>query len=106
MGQNKTQIDKVAQQFVRKIRKQFSPSKIILFGSRARRDFFEYSDYDFIIVAPAFEGMHWLDRISKIMEHWNSDKPIDVLPYTQKEFELKKKWSSTVKAAVNEGVVV
>ncbi|HLC32447.1 MAG TPA: nucleotidyltransferase domain-containing protein [Candidatus Nanoarchaeia archaeon] len=106
MGQNTVKIDDVSKQFARKIKKKLGASRIILFGSRARGDFFEYSDYDFIIISPAFDGVHWLERISCVVKQWDSDRSIDVLPYTESEFNIKKKWSSTIKSALKDGVLI
>ncbi|MBI3050849.1 nucleotidyltransferase domain-containing protein [Candidatus Woesearchaeota archaeon] len=77
-----------------------------MFGSRASGEAWEYSDYDFIIVSDAFRQVHWLERISKVVRHWTSDRPIDVLPYTQSEFEEKKKNSSVVQEAVRKGISI
>ena len=88
--------------FLRKVKKEFNPEKIILFGSRARGDNFTYSDYDFIIIADSFKNIKWLDKISRLVRHWNLDKDIDVLPYTKKEFERKKDFS-IIKNALQHG---
>lgn len=92
--------------FVSKVKIEFAPKKIILFGSRARGDDWTTSDYDFIIVSSKFEGMHWLNRISKITKLWDSLSDIDVLPYTPKEFQNKSKNSSTVRKALKEGKLI
>ena len=89
--------------FVNKLKLEFNPEKIILFGSRAKGDDWKRSDYDFIIVSSKFEGMHWLKRISKIVKLWDIIADIDVLPYTPKEFEDKKKNSSIVRSALKHG---
>ena len=106
MGKKSTFVNKEAAGFIKTIKRRFKPSKMILFGSRARGTAWNYSDYDFIIISDSFEHMHWLDRISAIVRHWDSDKPIDVLPYTSKEFQRKEKESSLVREAVRTGVVV
>lgn len=90
MGGKKDRIDSTARKFAAKVKKRFMPARVILFGSRASGTAWAYSDYDFIIVSDAFERMHWLDRISKVVKQWESDRGIDVLPYTAKEFERKQ----------------
>ncbi|MGM5482243.1 MAG: nucleotidyltransferase domain-containing protein [Nanobdellota archaeon] len=90
-------------EFVKKLHDKFRPEEIILFGSRAKGTEWKRSDYDFIIVSKGFEGMHWLNRISEIVKLWEPMVDIDVLPYTPKEFEDKKKNSSTVRTALKEG---
>ena len=42
-------------EFVRQINKKFSPEKIILFGSRAKKDHLKDSDYDIIVVSKKFQ---------------------------------------------------
>lgn len=92
--------------FVRKLNKAFSPSKVILFGSRASGDDWCRSDYDFIIVSEKFRGMHWLERIALVVQLWDSLEDIDVLPYTPEEFEEKKHNSSVVRNAVSQGMTL
>lgn len=45
-------IDPIAQEFANKVRRELGDhvKKIILFGSRARGDFQEGSDYDFLVI--------------------------------------------------------
>jgi predicted nucleotidyltransferase len=99
-------IDSKVKRFIKKLDADFRPVKIILFGSKARGDDWKRSDYDFIIVSPTFAGMHWLDRISRVIRLWESTSDIDVLPYTPEEFEDKKKNSSIVRMALKEGIEI
>ena len=103
---DKKPVSKEVKTFVRKLRKEFCPEKIILFGSRATGDFWKRSDYDFVIVSSAFEGVHWLKRISRVVRLWDSLSDIDALPYTPKEFEEKRKTSSVVRSAVRHGRLI
>lgn len=106
MGKKTTTIDTTTKTFGKKIKAQFKPAKILLFGSRATGTSWTYSDYDFIIISPAFKNTHWLDRISLTVKHWKSDRPIDILCYTPAEFEHKKKTSSIVKEAIKKGIEI
>ncbi|MCX6600940.1 MAG: nucleotidyltransferase domain-containing protein [bacterium] len=92
--------------FIRELRRQFSPEQIILFGSRARGDHWKPSDYDFIIVSSRFAGIHWHDRMVRILNLWNLPEGLDVLPYTPQEFADKRENSSTVRSAVREGKLI
>ena len=92
--------------FIVRLKKNFDPEKIILFGSRAEGREWKRSDYDFIIVSSKFKGMHWLERISKIIKMWDLLADVDILPYTPKEFEDKKKNSSTVRHALKYGRLI
>lgn len=51
-GAKRNQVDKIAQDFANNVRKKLGNhiKEIILFGSHARGDFAEGSDYDFLIV--------------------------------------------------------
>ena len=99
-------VDSTVKEFAKKLRVKFKPVKIILFGSRASGEAWHYSDYDFIIVSDIFKKFHWLERISKVVKCWDSDRAIDVLPYTPNEFESKSRTSSVVREAVKKGVEV
>lgn len=103
---DKKAIDRQIIRFVKKLKTDLNPTHVILFGSKARGEDWRRSDYDFIIVSPAFTGMHWLDRISRVIHLWESASDIDVLPYTPDEFEDKKKNSSVVRTALKEGIEV
>ena len=43
--------------FVNRLKRQFDPEKVILFGSKVSDDDWKWSDYDFIVVSSNFEGM-------------------------------------------------
>jgi len=106
MGKGKITIDRTAKAFAAKIKKAHNPARVILFGSRAKGTELKHSDYDFIIVSDTFQDVHWLDRISQVLKHWKSEINIDVLPYTNKEFDQKRKGITIVAEAMKEGVVV
>lgn len=92
--------------FLNKINAKFHPDTIILFGSRARGDYLKDSDYDLIIVSPKFQDVHFLERIYQLLEFWDYDWDVDILPYTPEEFEKKKKQIGIVNQAVKEGLVL
>jgi len=90
--------------FLKSLRSVYAPEKIIIFGSRARGDNLVRSDYDIVVVSRKFENAHFLERISNLLELWDYD--IDILPYTPKEFEQKKKEIGIVAEVVEEGIEV
>ncbi|WP_457613901.1 nucleotidyltransferase domain-containing protein [Methanocaldococcus sp.] len=53
--------DEKIREFINKLKEKFKPYKIILFGSRARGEYLEESDYDLIIVSDYFKGMPFLN---------------------------------------------
>lgn len=79
---------------------------MILFGSRSRDEHLKQSDYDLIIVSKKFKGVHFLERIYQLLELWDFDTDVDLLPYTPEEFEEKRRQIGIVKQAVEEGVEV
>ena len=76
-----------------------------MFGSRARGDNFNDSDYDIIIVSPDFANILFTQRIAKMYDFWKH-YPLDIEPicYTPEEFEKKKKQIGLVQQAVKEGI--
>ncbi|MFH1751503.1 MAG: nucleotidyltransferase domain-containing protein, partial [archaeon] len=81
--------DRKVKEFIKKVKNKFKVEKLLLFGSRARNDYLNNSDYDFLIVSRDFEKVHFLDRISLVLKKTMPDFGIDVLCYTPKEFEKK-----------------
>ncbi len=86
--------------------KRFRVEKMILFGSRARGDHLNLSDVDLIVVSPDFAGMNFLSRIRAVVQFWEADLPLEVLPYTPEEFQRKKEELGIVAMAVKEGIEI
>jgi predicted nucleotidyltransferase len=84
--------------------KAFNPERIILFGSRARRDWDEESDFDLIVVYHTAKP--FLDRLRELYLSWNIPKGVDILAYTPQEFERMVGENSFVRDAVAEGEVL
>ena len=97
---------KVAKKFGKKIKRKFDVKNLILFGSRARGDNLKYSDYDFIIVSNKFKGKKFVLRASDLYDYWNEKQDLEVICYTPKEFERKKKQIGIVKTAVEKGIEI
>ena len=97
--------DERAITFINKVQQKFPLSQAILFGSRARGDHFNNSDYDFIIVSDEFLDVFFSKRIAMMYEFWDFF-PIDVEPlcYTNAEFARKKEQIGIVQEAVKEGI--
>ena len=93
----------IARRFIRRLMNRYTLHKVILFGSRARGDNLKTSDFDFIIVSPDFEGIHFLKRMSSIYEYWDEHYDIEPLCYTPEEFEEKRREIGIVSEAVREG---
>jgi len=92
--------------FLKLVEQRFRPKLVILFGSRARGDYLKHSDYDIIIVSDSFEGIHFLDRLTMLFELWDYDYDLDILAYTPKEFEEKRREIGVVHDAMKEGIEI
>ncbi len=62
--------------------------RAFLFGSRARGDFLEESDWDILIVSPDFAGIPFPDRATFALKKLPLRK-VELLCYTQEEFAEK-----------------
>lgn len=99
-------IKKWVKDFKKKVNTRYNPQKIILFGSRARKDNLLESDIDFIIVSDKFKGVKWPKRLGDVAELWEGLITIEPLCYTPEEFEKKKKEIGIVRQAVKEGIEI
>lgn len=97
---------KYLKELLKKIKKKFFIKKVILFGSRAKGDYFLDSDVDVLIVSPDFEGIFFSDRIGEIIYEWEGPVDLEALCYTPEEFERKKKQKGVVKEAVKTGIEI
>lgn len=97
---------KIVAAFAKRLKKDFSDAKIILFGSRARGEQLLDSDYDFIIVSKSFEGTPFYERMEKIYDYWEEKQAIEPLCYTPKEFEEKKEQIGIVQQAIKNGTKI
>ncbi|MEO2116781.1 MAG: nucleotidyltransferase domain-containing protein, partial [Methanocaldococcus sp.] len=71
--------DEKIRKFINKLKEKFKPYKIILFGSRARGDYLEESDYDLIIVSDYFKGMPFLKRMKEVYGLYDLDVNVDII---------------------------
>ncbi len=83
---------------------QFEPSKVLVFGSRARGDALRDSDLDVLIVAEAFRDVRWLDRPVRVAEDCDIRFGVELLCYTPDEYERKLGELGIVRTASEEGL--
>ena len=95
---------KIAKKFARRIKKVYSPEKVILFGSRARGDNFKGSDFDFIIISKKFAGKPFIERLTEMYNYWDEEIDIEVVCYTPEEFKRKSKQYGIIRSAIEEGI--
>jgi predicted nucleotidyltransferase len=94
------------ERFLQLVGIRFPLERVILFGSRARGDELVESDYDLILVSPAFRDLSWDERIRAVLDLWHLDVDLQPLCYTPEEFGRKAEEISMVAEAVREGVAL
>jgi predicted nucleotidyltransferase len=82
---------------------RFSPSKVLVFGSRARGDALKDSDLDVLIVADAFRDIRWLDRPVRVALDCDIRFGVELLCYTPEEYRRKLGELGIVRTASEEG---
>lgn len=101
----KTDNEKV-KEFAGRVRKDFPDAQVIFFGSRAKGNALQESDFDAIVVSGSFAGMNFFKRIEKMYDYWTENAPLEVFCYTPKEFEEKKKQIGLVQEAIKTAIAV
>ena len=88
--------------------KTLSPKLVYLFGSYARGDYNDNSDYDFYIVMPGNDKVtHDTAAKAYASLYGVSKKPVDILVNNESDFEKKSLISSSFEKTVKaEGIIV
>lgn len=97
-------IDGLVQRLKERIGEHLRVAELIWFGSRAKGGGDEWSDYDFVVVSPDFNGVPILDRgrfLLPLREHGVS---YDFLCYTPGEFARLKSEITMVREVARTGV--
>lgn len=98
--------DKVVAAFAARIRKDLPDAKVLLFGSRARGENLESSDYDIVVLSDSFKDTKMPNRFERVYRHWDHAYEADIIPYTHDEFEEFSRRLSIAGKAKQEGVFV
>ena len=100
------EIDNMLDEMVRKIIEQFHPDKIILFGSYARNEYTEDSDFDILVVMPAENSQR--QKANEIdLALADRTVPMDLIVVTPEQFDRQKVLIGTiVYHAAREGRVI
>ncbi len=77
----------------------FDVKSVFLFGSRARGDFLEESDWDLLIVSPDFEGIPFPDRGTFVLKKLPLRR-VELLCYTEEELQEKAQEIGIVQEAL------
>ena len=81
-------------------------TRMVFFGSRRNGQHTKYSDVDLIVVSPVFQGLKSFRRSPLLRRKWKMDYPVDMLCYTPREFEIKKRQPTIVRQAVQDGIEI
>ncbi len=93
--------------FAQALRQQIGATRVLLFGSRARRNHHKHSDYDLIIISPRFDGIPLLNRGRGLRQIWygvGGEGPMDLICVTPDELELDRQRASLIAAVLPEAV--
>ena len=77
--------------------------RAILFGSRARGDHWEHSDWDVVLVSDDFEGVPFPERVTRLLRDL-SVSDVELFCYTPEEFEKGKGSFRPICEAGREGI--
>ena len=84
--------------------KKINVEKVVFFGSRAKGNFHNDSDFDLIVVSKEFENLRQDKRVLLSYKLWKNDFALELLCYTPKEFEERKNGLNIVSEALKEGI--
>jgi len=107
MDKPKTKFIYGLKNFKKRINRRIKVDKMLLFGSRARGNYKEDSDFDIIVVSDKFKRMKWEEREFILYPYWDFnelEQGFDFLCYTPKEFEKMKNKICIVRVANKEGI--
>lgn len=90
--------------FIKRIQNAFKPVRVILFGSRARGTALETSDYDLLIISPAFRRIPFYERHVRAYHLQREPLSIDLICLTPEEYETQSQQLSMIKTAAQEGI--
>lgn len=92
--------DPTLDEILRRLKKEFAPEEIYLFGSKARGDSGPDSDYDLLLVVKSLkEPRHRrMQRAQRVL--WGVWTAVDVLVLTSEEFDREKQVICSLPATV------
>ena len=101
----KEQLTDLFSDMIKKIEKRIRLHAFIIFGSRAKGNYLDHSDYDVLIIADFTKK--YLDRNDWVVHQTTPMVAIDVFCYTLEEFDaLFNNYRLTAIDAIDEGIVL
>ncbi|MFH1256483.1 MAG: nucleotidyltransferase domain-containing protein [Candidatus Diapherotrites archaeon] len=93
---------------VKRIGEKLAPVEVILFGSRAKGDAFNSSDWDLLVISNRFEGLSFRERMDKVLSL--IEKPVgqdvEVFCYTENDIQKRKNELGLVRDALETGIPI
>ena len=83
--ERRTLLETELRRYLPLLRDQYQPERVILFGSLATGETWEWSDIDLVIVKETTQ--RFLDRIKEVLRLLQPRVGVDILVYTPQEFE-------------------
>jgi predicted nucleotidyltransferase len=97
--------DPILSEIVRRLVNDFQPTRVFLFGSRARGEAKEGSDYDILLVVSSTDVPSY--RLAQRAHRYTLQgiqAPVDIVIVTENQFESKKMVIGTIpESAIHEG---
>lgn len=105
MAQNINPV-KIVRDYAQDLKDKIRIQKVILFGSASRGQMTYDSDLDVIVISPDFKKLDFITRL-QLLSHNRKNAarkvPMDILGYTQEEFEKLGRESVVIEEAQKEG---
>lgn len=100
--------DQTLKKIARTLKKEFSPTRLFLFGSQAKGLASVDSDYDFVVVVPEKKNSRLKSMAqARSLLHQKCNISADVFVYSQSEFdEWKSQLNSIPETALNTGLEI
>ena len=99
-------VRKFAARYLPRLKRQYRPQLVMVFGSRVKSEALADSDLDLLVVSERFRGVPFLERLSVVLRDLDLPFPADLLCYTAEEFERKRREIGIVRRALQEGVAL
>ena len=99
-------IKKYQKQALSRLKEEFNPEKIIIFGSRVKGSPKKDSDIDIIVISSRFANISFLKRMPLILKKVPFPKHIDYICYTPEEFIRIKNESSLIMDALENSIEI
>lgn len=93
-------VDSKLKEIVSRLVAEFQPEKVYLFGSQARGDSSEDSDYDLLLIVPkeiAYSHSSY-EKVAELL--WGLEFPTDILLWSREDFDKRLHLKASLPATV------